>query len=119
MRKKFGPTKYPRVKILYPRNTHENNFYTHEYPQEKMLDPRKTHEKKFWTHEIPTEKILGPQNTHEEKFRIHKTFMKKNIGPTMTQWYETQETHNGTRPTELSTLLLFTNHLLANGCVFR
>ena len=82
-----------------------------------MLDPRKTHEKKFWTHEIPTEKFLGPQNTHEEKFRIHKTFMKKNIGPTMTQWYETHETHNGTRPTELSTLLLFTNHLLANGCV--
>ena len=31
-----------------------------KYPREKLLDPRNTHEKKIETHEIPTKKILGP-----------------------------------------------------------
>ena len=43
LRKNFGPT-----------NTHEENFGPTKYPQEKILNPRKTHEEKFWTHEIFT-----------------------------------------------------------------
>ena len=39
----FGPTKYPREKILGSRNTHGKN-----------LDPQNIYEKKFQTHEIPT-----------------------------------------------------------------
>ena len=31
-----------------------------KYPREKVLDPRNTHEKKLWTHEIPTRKYFGP-----------------------------------------------------------
>ena len=62
---------------------------------------------KFWNHEIPTrknfrptkyprEKILDPRNTHEKNFRTHEG--------TMARWHETHETHDGTRPTEFSTL---------------
>ena len=51
-RENFGPTKYPRKKILDPRNNHEKNFETHEistrkyfrpmkYPREKFSDPRR------------------------------------------------------------------------------
>ena len=36
----------PRVNILYPRNTHEKNFWT----QEKI----------FWTQEVPTRKNFKP-----------------------------------------------------------
>ena len=36
---KIGPTKFPQVKIV---------------------DPRNTHKKKFWIHEIPTRKYFGP-----------------------------------------------------------
>ena len=43
-KKKSGPTKYPREKILSPRKTYEKKF----------LNPRNTHEKRFRTHEIPT-----------------------------------------------------------------
>ena len=53
----------------------------------KNLDPRNTHEKKFQTHEIPTRKKL---QTHES---------------TVARWYEAQETHDGTRLTEFSTIV--------------
>ena len=69
-RKNFAPTKYPRGKMLDPRNTHEKKFCSHE--QEKPLDPRNTHEKKFRTHEILSRK----------KFRTHEILMRKSFRPT-------------------------------------
>ena len=32
-----------------------------KYPREKILDPRNTHEKKFTTYEIPTRRNFGPR----------------------------------------------------------
>ena len=32
-----------------------------KYPREKILDPRNTHEKKFRTYEIPTRRNFGPR----------------------------------------------------------
>ena len=44
--------------------THEiptgENFGPTKYPRDKILDPRNTHEKKFETHEIATRKVFGP-----------------------------------------------------------
>ena len=62
---------------------------------------------KIWTHEIPTkkcfrptkyprEKTLDTRNTQEKKLRTHEG--------TVAQWYEAREAHDGTRPTEFSTL---------------
>ena len=56
-------------------NTYKKNFGPTKYPREKILDSRNTHEKNFWTHE-----------------------------GTVARWHETQETHDGTGPTEFSTL---------------
>ena len=42
------------------------------------------------------EKIWGPGSTHEKIFWAHES--------TMTRWHETHEIHDGTRPTEFSTL---------------
>ena len=63
--------KYPRAKILDPRNSTRKNFGTTKYLREKKLgltkyprkknwDSRNTHEKMFWIHEIPTRKYFGP-----------------------------------------------------------
>ena len=123
-----------REKIPEPRNTHEKKkSWTHEtptiknlglkkYKRDKISDPRNTRQKEFWTHKIATRKnfeprkyrhdILDPQNTNEKKFGIleiptRKKFRtreipaKKNFGPTKAQL---RETHDGTRPTEFSTL---------------
>ena len=90
-RKNFGPTSYPQEKILDPR--------------EKILDPRHTHEEKFWTHKIPTRKKFGPTKYPREKTWWHNG--------TMTQWHQTQETHDGTWPTKFSTPLLSTTSQLA------
>ena len=48
------PTKYPRVKILDPRNTHEKKIRPTKQTREIISYSQNTHEKKSWTHEIPT-----------------------------------------------------------------
>ena len=54
-----------------------------------ILDAWNTQEKKLWTHKIPT----------------RKTFVNFcNQKGTMTRWHETHKIHNGTEPTEFSTL---------------
>lgn len=70
----FGTTKYPREKILDPRNTHEDKFCTHDIPLGK----------KIWANEIPTKINFGPTkwqkkkkrldsgNNHEKNFRTQK-----------------------------------------------
>ena len=40
-----------------------------------------------------------------EKISAHEIPTRKNSEPTKAQWYQTHETHDGTRPTELSTPL--------------
>ena len=75
-----------------PQNTHEKKFRTHEIPpRQQILDPQNTHEKKFGTLEIPTRK----------KIRTREITKRKNFVPMKEQWHET---HDGTRPTEFSTL---------------
>ena len=64
------PTKYPREKILDPRNTHKKKYWTHEIPTRKNLRPTK----------YPRENILDPPNAHEKNFR-------------------TKRRHDATRPT--------------------
>ena len=68
MRKHFGPTKYPREKILDQRNTHEKKFRTHEIPTGKKLRPTKYPRQKFETHKIPTGKYFGPTKYPRGKF---------------------------------------------------
>ena len=98
-RKNFGPTKISTRKTFEPQNTHEKKFWTHEnihekkcwppkYPQEKTLDLRNTHEKNFGPTKYPREKFLDLRNTHEKKF----------LDP---------RRHNGTRPPEFITLLIY------------
>ena len=55
-RENFGPTKYPREKILDPQNTHEEQIWTYETPTRKNLRTTK----------YPRENILDTQNTHEK-----------------------------------------------------
>ena len=73
-RESLGPTKYPREKILDPRNTHEKKLGPTKYPGESFLGPRNTHEQKFWAHEIPTKarwrdgtKPTRPMMTHDPR----------------------------------------------------
>ena len=77
-------------KNLYPRNTHEKKFCSHD--QEKPLDPRNTHEKKIRTHEILMRKSFRPTKHTGEKIsdqrNIHE---KKKYGSTKVRW------HNCTR----------------------
>ena len=72
----FRPTKYPRVKILDPRKTHERKLWNHEILTRKNLEPTK----------YLRENILKSRNTHEKNIQAHKK-------PTKAQW------HDGTRPT--------------------
>ena len=76
-------------------------------PTRKVWDPGNTHEKKIMIYKIPTKKnlkptkylrenILDPRNTHGKNFWTHES--------TMAPWCETHETHDGTRPTDFSTL---------------
>ena len=91
----FGTTKYPREKILDPRNTHEDKFCTHEIPMgKKNLGPRNTYENKFWTHEMPKKKRLDSGNNHEKNFRTTKGTMGR-----------LHKTLDGIRLTEFSTPL--------------
>ena len=72
----FRPTKYPRVKILDPRKTHERKLWNHEILTRKNLEPTK----------YLRENILKSRNTHEKNMQAHEK-------PTKAQW------HDGTRPT--------------------
>ena len=58
---------------------------TYKTSTRKIMDPRNTYEKKF--------------QTHEKKFGTHEIPTRKNYGPTKARW------HDGTRPTEFSTLI--------------
>ena len=49
-REKSGPTKYPREKILEPRNTLKKKFWSYEI-QKNNMGQRNTLEKKFWSYE--------------------------------------------------------------------
>ena len=69
----------------YLWNIYEKKFGPTKYPPKKVSDPRNTHEKKFGSTKYPRKKL----RTHEG---------------TVAQWYETHEAHDGTRPTEFSTL---------------
>ena len=62
-----------------------------KYQRDEISDPQNTHEKTFWTYEIPP----------TTKFWTREIPTKKNFGPTKAQLHDT---HNGTRPTEFSTL---------------
>ena len=79
--KNLGCTKRSRERTLDPQNTLGKKFGTHEIPTRKYLEPAK----------YPREKIFNPRNTHEG---------------TMARWHQTHETHDGTRPTNFSTLTL-------------
>ena len=46
---------------------------------------------------IICDKVLDSRNTHKKKLRFHEG--------TVARWHEAHETHDGTRPTEFSTLL--------------
>ena len=72
----FRPTKYPRVKILDPRKTHERKLWNHEILTRKNLEPTK----------YLRENILKSRNIHEKNIQAHEK-------PTKAQW------HDGTRPT--------------------
>ena len=71
----FRPTKYPRVKIVDPRNTHDRKLWTHEILTRKNLGPTK----------YPRENILNSRNAHEKNIQAHEI-------ATMAQW------HDRTRP---------------------
>ena len=73
--------------MLSPLNTYE----------EKSWDPQNTHKEIFKPLKYPWEKILRPWSTH-----------KKHFAPTNAWWHKTQETHNGMKPTEFSTLTINT-----------
>ena len=76
-------------KITHKRKfrTHEistrKNLEPTKYPREKILDPRNTHEKKLWTHKIPTRKYFGPMKYLREKNLDPRNTHKG----TMTRWY--------------------------------
>ena len=82
-------TKYPRQKILDPRNTPEKKIWTHEITRRKTFGPRKTLEKNFGFTKYPLEKNLDPRNnqeknfwTHERPSRFTKYPLEKNFLPT-------------------------------------
>ena len=79
---------YPREKIF---ETTRKNYRPTKYPRQKTLDPRNTHEKKFGSHEINKRKYFGST---------------KHPWGTVARWHEIHETHDGTRPTKFSTLLV-------------
>ena len=84
---------------MYPRNTYEKKFRTHEIPtrknfgptqyrREKNLDPQNTQKRKnFEPTKYPqgknldprntNEKNLDPRNTHEKKVQIHEILVRK------------------------------------------
>ena len=75
-RKNVGPTKYPREKIWNPRNTYEKIFRTRKIPTWKNFQPMKYP----WRHDGTVAQ-----------------------DPRDPRWHET---HDGTRPTNFSTLTL-------------
>ena len=95
------------------RNTHKKKFRTHVYLQEKILDPRSTHEKIIRIHNVPNRKTFGPIKYPREKISDLQNTHKKNIIPIwthngkMARWHGTHESHDGTIPTEFSTLPMY------------
>ena len=102
MTKNFGPMKWTREKKLNPQNSHEKKFWTIEIPTKK----------KFGSTKNPREKILDQLNTHEKISRTNdkptrrsfSTTKHPNFKNTIVRWQETQKAHDGSRPTEFSTL---------------
>ena len=76
MWKNFVPTKYPREKRLYPRNTHKKSFRPTKFPQKRVWIHKAPARKKIRTHEIP----------------MIKTFVSTKY----------RRRHNGTRPMRLT-----------------
>ena len=62
MRKDFGTNEVPMRK----------NFGPTKYPREKILDTQITQEKKFWTYKIPTRKNFGPTKYTRKKILNRK-----------------------------------------------
>ena len=94
------------------KKSHPKNFWTHQLPmrkncepmkhlREKMLDPWNNHKKNFGPTNYPQEKGLDSWNTHKKKnSETTKYPREKNFGLTKAPW------HDGTRPTEFSTLVI-------------
>ena len=61
---------------------HFNKLVLHEYPREKILDPRNTHKETFWTHKVPTIKTFGPTKYPRKNFPTHEVLMREKFGPT-------------------------------------
>ena len=91
----FGTTKYPREKILNPRNTHEDKFCTHEIPMGK----------KIWAHEIPTKINFGPTKCQKKKRLDSGNNHEKNFRTTKGTMGRLHKTLDGIRLTEFSTPL--------------
>ena len=74
----FRNTKYPREKILDPRNTHEEKFCTHEILMGK----------KIWAHEIPTKINFGPTKWQKKKKKdwTQEITTRKIFGPQKARW---------------------------------
>ena len=70
--------------------------YSRNIPLRKYFDPRNTHVKTFWTQKIPTRKNFEPTMYPQERFFDPRGTAK--------QWHKTYEAHDGTWPTEFSTL---------------
>ena len=90
-RKKIGPMKYSREKILYPGNNQEKNIWSHKITMKKNFRPTK----------YPPEKTLDPQTTHKKKTLNPRNTYKGMIA----RWHYTQKTHDGRGPTKFSTLV--------------
>ena len=90
-RKKIGPMKYSREKILYPGNNHEKNIWSHKITMKKNFRPTK----------CPPEKTLDQQTTHKKKILNPRNTYKGMIA----RWHYTQKNHDGRGPTKFSTLV--------------
>ena len=59
-RKKIGPMKYSREKILYPGNNHEKNIWSHKITMKKNFRPTKCPPEKTLDPNCPQEKYIEP-----------------------------------------------------------
>ena len=117
-----------KCKLFYIYWGRSAAFLTHEISTWKNLDPKNTQTRKIWiheitkrkkneTHKIPKRKKFGFTKYPREKIRIpNKIEKREKISNsrkthekslwtqegTVTWWHKTQETHDGTRPTEFS-----------------
>ena len=110
MRKKIGPTKYPRENILYPEILTRKYLRPKKYPQKKCRTHKITSRKNFGTTKYSRQNILDPKNSNEKRVWSHKSAMAR--------WHETYETHDGMRPKELSTLYKHKSIIKELCCVY-